>query len=159
MNTKRDLAFGRLLAIANVLGKNVFEKDRIGISDKYLTKISRSPATAIEKIHKELMEYAHQFGPTEMILLDMFGEIMANLSTDDFTNEPLNPQYLQGYYSQQNDLNGVIGAEEAADMWGLSAGTVKNMCADGKVRAKKIGKTWVISKYQPNPKKSDTPNE
>lgn len=49
-------------------------------------------------------------------------------------------------------LHDVIGVEEAAKLWGYSPGTIKNMCAQGKIRCKKIGKTWVIDRNQPNPK-------
>jgi excisionase family DNA binding protein len=50
-------------------------------------------------------------------------------------------------------LENIIGVEEAAKLWGLSAGHIKNLCADGKIEAKKIGKTWVIDKTQENPAK------
>lgn len=50
-------------------------------------------------------------------------------------------------------LERMIGVEEAAKIWGLSPGYVKNLCAESKVKAKKIGKTWVIDKDQENPSK------
>lgn len=43
-------------------------------------------------------------------------------------------------------LNHIIGVDEASRMLNLSPGTVKNYCAEGKIIAKKIGKTWVIDK-------------
>lgn len=49
-------------------------------------------------------------------------------------------------------LEKVMGVEEAAREWGLSPGYIKNLCNAGKIEAKKIGKTWVIAKEQPNPK-------
>lgn len=52
-----------------------------------------------------------------------------------------------------NPLPEVIGVEEAAEKWGLSAGYVKNLCAAGKVKAKKIGKTWVLDRNQTRPNK------
>lgn len=51
---------------------------------------------------------------------------------------------------QQNPLNSVMGVEEAAELWSLSPGYIKNLCAAGKVNAVKIGKTWVIDKTQRN---------
>ncbi|WP_158283422.1 helix-turn-helix domain-containing protein [Laceyella sacchari] len=51
-----------------------------------------------------------------------------------------------------NPLDKVMGVEEAAEKWGYAPGTIKNMCAEGKIQSKKIGKTWVISRCQPNPK-------
>ena len=45
-------------------------------------------------------------------------------------------------------LDEVIGVEEASKLWGLSAGTIKNYCAEGKIKAKKISNRWVILKEQ-----------
>ena len=50
-------------------------------------------------------------------------------------------------------LENIIGVEEAAELWGLSAGYIKNLCAEGKIKSKKIGKTWIIDKTQENPSK------
>lgn len=49
-------------------------------------------------------------------------------------------------------LDQVIGVDEASELWGLSPGYIKNLCAEGKVEARKIGKTWIILKNQNNPK-------
>jgi hypothetical protein len=43
-------------------------------------------------------------------------------------------------------LENIIGVEEASAILGLSPGTIKNMCAAGKLASKKIGKTWVLDK-------------
>lgn len=156
---KREIAFGRLLAIANVLSKKVFETDKQSVSQKHMTQFAKNPAKTLERIHADLMEYADKFGADEMQLLNMLGEILAEMSESEFTNEPLKPQYLQAYYSEQHTLNtldNVMGVEDASDLWGLKPGTIKNYCADGIVQAKKIGKTWVIDKNQPNPKKGET---
>lgn len=50
-------------------------------------------------------------------------------------------------------LENIIGVNEAAELWGLDAGYIKNLCAQGKIKAKKIGNVWVIDKTQENPKK------
>jgi len=50
-------------------------------------------------------------------------------------------------------LDKIMGVEDASKLWGLAPSTVKDMCAAGKVTAVKIGKTWVIPKDHPNPKK------
>jgi hypothetical protein len=39
-----------------------------------------------------------------------------------------------------------MGVEEASERWGLAPGTIKNMCAAGKLVARKIGKTWILDK-------------
>lgn len=147
----RNVAFGRLLAIANVLGQRVFEQDKIGILDKHFTRFNKRPALTFEKIHKELMEYADKFDEYEIHLLDMFGDILSSIDDADFTNEPLNAKYLHAFHSQQHDLDSIIGVNDAAELWGLSPGYVKNLCAKGEVKAKKVGNTWVIDKNQDNP--------
>jgi len=55
------------------------------------------------------------------------------------------------FISEDYPLNQVIGVEEAAELWGLKAGYIKNLCAAGKIKCKKVGKTWVIDKSQKNP--------
>lgn len=49
-------------------------------------------------------------------------------------------------------LDQIMGVEEAGKLWGYSPDHIKRLCRDGKIKAKKIGKTWVIDKNQPNPK-------
>jgi len=43
-------------------------------------------------------------------------------------------------------LDNIIGVKETADILGLSPGTVKNKCASGSLKCKKIGLTWVLDK-------------
>lgn len=45
-------------------------------------------------------------------------------------------------------LDSVIGVNEASEITGLSPGTIKNQCAEGRIEAKKIGQTWVIDKIK-----------
>ncbi|OUB10361.1 DNA-binding protein [Bacillus thuringiensis serovar yunnanensis] len=47
-------------------------------------------------------------------------------------------------------LRNAIGVKEAASLLNVSPGHVKNLCAEGKIVAKKIGKTWVIDKSRLN---------
>jgi hypothetical protein len=51
-------------------------------------------------------------------------------------------------------LNKIMGVDEASTLWNLQPGYIKNLCAEDKIKCKKIGKTWVIDKTQPNPSKS-----
>ncbi|MEW9139106.1 helix-turn-helix domain-containing protein [Bacillus wiedmannii] len=43
-------------------------------------------------------------------------------------------------------MHNTIGVNEAASILNVSPGHIKNMCAAGKIAAKKIGKTWVIDR-------------
>ncbi|MEW9698013.1 type I-C CRISPR-associated protein Cas8c/Csd1 [Paenibacillus sp. SI8] len=153
----RDEKFGRLLAIANVLCERVFEKDKQEVTVKYMERYHRKPMEVFGKIHNELIQYTHKFGEHEWHLFNMFDEIISNIDFSEFNNEPLNEVYLHSFHSQQHTLHNIMGVEDAAELWGYSnPGTVKNMCAEGKVKATKIGKTWVIDRNQPNPKQPDS---
>ncbi|BAD65345.1 hypothetical protein ABC2811 [Shouchella clausii KSM-K16] len=151
----REEAFGRLLAIANVLGDRVYEKGKPSVSSTYSKRLSHKPASTFKIIHEDLMQYAHKFGAEEQHLMDLFGEILAEINIDDFSNESLKEEYLLHRNKQQHSLNNIMSAEEASKKWGLSAGYIKNLAAKGKIQAKKIGKTWIIDKNQPNPKENN----
>ncbi|MGH0787127.1 helix-turn-helix domain-containing protein [Bacillus cereus] len=47
-----------------------------------------------------------------------------------------------------SDLYNVIGVNEAASILNVSPGHVKNLCAEEKIVAKKVGKTWVIDRLR-----------
>jgi len=143
------------LAIANILSEKVFEDGKPSVMQKHMSRYSQKPAKTFQKIHEELLEYAPKFGPDEIALLDMFGEILAEMEEYEFTNEPLTPKYLHAFHSQQHRLSNIIGVEEAAKILGLSPGTVKNKCAAGELPAKKIGKTWVLDKTMITKKKEN----
>ncbi|MDA1614175.1 helix-turn-helix domain-containing protein [Bacillus cereus] len=57
------------------------------------------------------------------------------------------------YNNDDSDpLEEVMGVEEAAEKWDMPPGTIKNLCAAGEVKAKKIGNRWIISKRQSAPR-------
>ena len=150
---KREEAFGRLLSIATVMGDRVLDKGTPPISARYMEQFDRKPAKTFRRIHEELMQHAHKFGAEELHLMDMFDEIIDGLDFEGFTNESLKHEYLLYFHKQNAFFNRLVSAEEAAEKWGLSPGYVKNLAAEGKIAAKKAGKTWVIDGGQPNPKK------
>lgn len=55
-----------------------------------------------------------------------------------------------------NPLKHIMGTEEASERWGLTQDHIKRLCRDGKVKAVRIGKTWVLDRNQPNPKTVDS---
>lgn len=56
-------------------------------------------------------------------------------------------------------LDQVMGVDEASELWSLSPGYIKNLCAEEKLEARKIGKTWILSKNQENPKQKNKPQK
>ncbi|MBC6975099.1 MULTISPECIES: helix-turn-helix domain-containing protein [Bacillus] len=62
-------------------------------------------------------------------------------------------QLVTNYIHNDSDpLDEVMGVEEAAEKWDMPPGTIKNLCAAGEVKAKKIGNRWIISKKQQSPR-------
>ena len=49
-------------------------------------------------------------------------------------------------------LDQIMGVDEASRLWNYAPGYIKNLCAEGKIEARKIGKTWVILKNQNSPR-------
>lgn len=69
------------------------------------------------------------------------------------TNEPSETlRILVARYVEGSPLTDIMGVEEAAKLWDLSPGYIKNLCNAGKLEAEKIGNTWVLDKHQQNPK-------
>lgn len=50
-----------------------------------------------------------------------------------------------------NVLDQIMGVNEASQLWDLAPGYIKNLCASGKLKARKIDNRWIIDKNQPNP--------
>lgn len=90
-------------------------------------------------------------------LLDEFMSLSMNLKFDEAAEvkariDEINKEvktYEEVVKSLTLDM--VMGVEEASEQWGLSSGYIKNLCAEGKIHCKKIGKTWIIDKSQPSP--------
>jgi len=155
----REQKFGRILAIANTIGGRVFPKGHPGISAKYMHKIKIKPAAAFAELHTELMNHSSKFGSDEQFLFELLGEQVAELEIEEMNNKPLNESYIINYYHKNSELDSIMGVEQAALKWGLSAGYIRNLCAEGTVEAKRIGRDWVISKNHPNPKKIEKQDE
>ena len=52
-----------------------------------------------------------------------------------------------------NVLDAIMGVQEASELWSLHPDHIKRLCERGIVQARKIGKTWIILRVQPNPSK------
>jgi hypothetical protein len=75
---------------------------------------------------------------------------------NDFISKTENPhetiRNLMSNYTSWN-MDNLVSCQEAAEVWGLSPHYIKNLARLGEIKAKCIGKTWVIDLNQPNPKK------
>ncbi|MBP1308923.1 hypothetical protein JOD82_001943 [Paenibacillus sp. 1182] len=106
---EREMKFGKILAIANVLGERVKDKGEIGISPKHMERYGFKPATTFEHIHKDLMQHSYKFGEEEMMLFDQLTEVVASIDEEEFTDTPLQGRYLQAYGAKQHELNHAMG--------------------------------------------------
>ena len=62
-------------------------------------------------------------------------------------------QFREWLYNWNKDpLNRVMDTTEAAAIWGLSQQRVKVLCLEGKIKARKMKKEWIIDRNQPSPK-------
>lgn len=142
----REEKFARILAIANRLSEQNYEKNRPSIEQRYRTQFTRNPAKILTLIHKDLMDYSGKWSEKEWLLFEILGDEIANLELEEFTNKDLN-QMFYIYLSKANvEMRNVIGVDKASEILGLSPGTVKNKCANGQIPAKKIGKQWIIDR-------------
>lgn len=72
-------------------------------------------------------------------------------SWNNFINKTNTPsevlrELVNNYLDDSFPLNQTIGTSEAADILGLSQDHVKLLCRQGKIKSKRIGKTWIIDK-------------
>ncbi len=104
----RELKFGQLLAIARVLGERVYEEGKPSIPEAYWKKYKEAPVEVFTKLHTDLMEYSHKFGETEIYLMTLFDEILSEIDVSEYIDEPLEGEYLLGYYQLGHKLNSMI---------------------------------------------------
>lgn len=113
MNTNRSYLFGRLLAIVDV-----FEERQLKDSNnkrqtnalRYMTAFSTKPAAVYKTISTQLQPYfskAATQGPegkwskNDFIQMKI-GEVMNQFEDGDFNNQPLDEQFILGYYNQRS---------------------------------------------------------
>lgn len=142
----REEKFARILAIANLIGERTLESNRPSIEHHYRTKFSRYPAKTLATIHKDLMAYSHRWKRKEWMLYDVLMEEIADLDLDEFNNEDLGEMFPLHLGKSYVEMRNIIGVKVASKILGLTEGTVKNYCAEGRIPAKKIGKTWVLDR-------------
>ena len=62
-------------------------------------------------------------------------------------------QFREWLVRWQSDwLERVMGTHEASELWGLSQVHVKKLCLAGKLKARLVGKHWILVCNQPNPR-------
>ncbi|MCO7175570.1 helix-turn-helix domain-containing protein [Sporolactobacillus kofuensis] len=142
----RAVKFGQALSILDTLYNQLFNHKQQLLTKEKFDRFAQRPVDGLMELHKDVMQYAPQFKPSQGYLFKMLEEIISSLDDDEYTNDPLDPKFLYGYYKKNTDLDMLAGVDYAADILNLSPGTVKNKCASGEIPAKKIGKTWIMDK-------------
>lgn len=90
-----------------------------------------------------------------LIITDL--EEMGSVDLSDLDDEHMIlpvTQFREWLYRWNSEpINRVMGTDEAAMLWGLSQTRVKHLCQQGRLQARLIGRTWILAKNQPNPKR------
>ncbi|GAF66433.1 putative transcriptional regulator [Bacillus sp. TS-2] len=153
-----DVHFGKIFGICSLLSERVFDKDQMKLSPKYMARFQYKPASTIEKMVKEISIHAHKFDELDIQMFDLLMTYIEELGLENFVNQEVKGVYLLGKSQEQHFFNNAIGVNEAADILNVSPGHIKNLCADEKLRAKKIGKTWVVYKKSVEEYKENKPS-
>ncbi|WP_336824617.1 type I-C CRISPR-associated protein Cas8c/Csd1 [Sporosarcina sp. USHLN248] len=103
----RDYLFGRLLAIADVLERNVLDKEekRATNAIRYMNAFARHPQRTWGIIQSNIQPYqASRQGQRLRNLNKLIDEVGSMIKPEDFTDKPLSGLYLLGFYSQRHEL-------------------------------------------------------
>ncbi|ARF70738.1 hypothetical protein B7C51_25025 (plasmid) [Paenibacillus larvae subsp. pulvifaciens] len=101
---EREQKFGRLLAVADILGIRVFESGKPSPAEAHMDRFGRRPADTFNRIHKNIMEYSYKFSQKELDLLSKLDEIMNSFDYEQFNNKPLADRYLQQLGAYRHEL-------------------------------------------------------
>jgi hypothetical protein len=89
------------------------------------------------------------------IITDLEENVNCDLTDADdaYLIAPVNAFREWLHAHNQNPLHQVMGTDEAAALWGYdSSDSIKRLCADGKLEARIIGKTWILKRNQKSPR-------
>lgn len=104
LSNDRDILFGKILAVVNVLSERVFGGGKPSNYQTAFKKFSNAPKEAFTKMHSYILQYSEKFNKEENELFDKLSEIMYELDDTEFNNEPLGDKYLLAYHKQQHEL-------------------------------------------------------
>ncbi|MEF3086657.1 type I-C CRISPR-associated protein Cas8c/Csd1 [Bacillus altitudinis] len=100
----RDVLFGRILAICDVIGEKIYPNE-IKLEHRYFDKFIKKPASIYKTILEELMIHNNKFGATEWNLLHLLDKIIDELGADRCNDEPLKNKYIWGLSKQRHILH------------------------------------------------------
>lgn len=105
-NEDRDYLFGRLLAVADVLERNVLGKEekRATNARRYMNSFAQHPERTWQTIQSALQPYQARAGEKVGYYNKLIDEIGEKIKIKDFNNRPLSGKYLLGFYAQRHAL-------------------------------------------------------
>lgn len=106
-NNERDYLFGRLLGIAEVMEQRILKErqdNRATNATRYFNAFSQHPARTWLVIRKQLTPYFERSGHLTGYYAMLLQQVEDKFTSDQMTNEPLNPLFLLGYSSQIQHL-------------------------------------------------------
>ncbi|HUM84327.1 MAG TPA: type I-C CRISPR-associated protein Cas8c/Csd1 [Lachnospiraceae bacterium] len=133
----RNYLFGRLLAVCDRIEGQYYYREKIQRetnAKKYWSMFSRKPARTLSVIRDRINPYLEKLNDKNHIYeKERYTKLMEELfdrlgDVQGFTNEPLNENYLLGYYSQMADFRKAAEkavAEKAAEEKAVAKETEK----------------------------------
>lgn len=113
MNTNRSYLFGRLLAIVDVFEERQLKdsnNNRQTNALRYMTAYSTKPAAVYKTIFSQLQPYFSKAATQGSegkwnkndFIQKKIGDVVNQFAEGDFNNEPLDEQFILGYYNQRS---------------------------------------------------------
>ncbi|WP_413375400.1 type I-C CRISPR-associated protein Cas8c/Csd1 [Alkalihalobacillus sp. 1P02AB] len=106
-NDDRNYLFGRLLAVADVLERNVLDSNgekRATNATRYMNSFANRPERTWKTIQAALQPYLAKLGKGATRYTRIIDEISSKFKVDDFNNRPLTGKFLLGLSSQRHDM-------------------------------------------------------
>ena len=101
---KRTERFGKIFAIAHILGENNKEPGTPSISEKYMIRYQQDPGGTLPDIRRELMKDMGKYNTRDQILFGMFLDLIMGMSIDDMKEGQLERDFIAEYYKEKRRL-------------------------------------------------------
>lgn len=85
------------------------------------------------------------------LLVELSSKARIPVSKIIFEDDIATLTFAMGLLGDVTELEHLISVDEAARMWGITPQHVRRLCESGDIRAKKVGRQWIIDKRQENP--------
>lgn len=102
---EREKKYGELFAIADLMSEAMGYEPTVAV--KYVKEFPQQPKEVITKIHEDILNSLAFCDKKEVHALhDEFGEVLASFEVDEYTDAPLEGDYLLAFHKKRKALKG-----------------------------------------------------